>query len=211
MNTALAIFILLQLLDILEGIHAKRILHRDIKPSNILVSPKGEVFLIDFGAAREWHADSAALQTVLFTPGYAPLEQMSDRGRRGPVTDIYALCATAYHMFAGYPPRPSAERADGTEIVPLSRLRPDLDQPLLQAIMAGLRLRFNERPQTVAELRALLIVPDPDEPSLSTVEALDATALRLSRFSFKRNECPVCSGILERPRPLRTGICPVCR
>ena len=203
--------ILFQLVDILEGVHERKILHRDLKPSNILLSPKGEVFVIDFGAAREWHADSAALQTVLFTPGYAPLEQLSDRGRRGPATDIYALCATAYHMLAGFPPRPASERADGTEIAPLGRLRPDLDQPLTQAVMTGLELHFKDRPQSIAELRALLVTPDPNEPALSTLETYDATALRLKRFSFDRNQCPVCSGILERPKPLRAGICPLCR
>lgn len=203
--------ILFQLLDILEGIHRHRILHRDLKPSNILVSPVGEVFLIDFGSAREWHADSAALQTVLFTPGYAPLEQLSERGRKGPATDIYSLCATVYHMLAGYPPRPAAERADGNDITPLSRLRPDLDRPLIQAITAGLKLHFRDRPQSIAELRLMLTTPDPEEPSLSTLEALDATAVRLNRFSFDKQACPVCSGLLDRPKPLRPGRCPVCR
>jgi len=203
--------ILFQLLDILEGIHAEHVLHRDLKPSNILISPKGEVFLIDFVAAREWHADSAAIQTVLFTPGYAPLEQLSDRGKRGPATDIYALCATAYHMLAGYPPRPAAERADGTDMTPLSRLRPDLDQPLLQAISAGLKMQFRQRPQSVSELRAMLLTPDPAEPTLSSLEAFDAAAARLMRFSFDKQACPVCASVLERPAPLKRGVCPVCR
>ncbi|HEY3780036.1 MAG TPA: protein kinase [Fimbriimonadaceae bacterium] len=203
--------ILYQLLDILQAVHAHRVLHRDIKPTNILISPKGEVYLIDFGAAREWHADSAALQTVLFTPGYAPLEQLSDRGRRGPATDIYALCATAYHMLAGYPPRPAAERADGNDIVPLSQIRPDLDQPLVQAISAGLQLRFQDRPQSIAELRAILLVPDPEEASSTSLEHYDAAVQRLNRFSYNRNECPVCSGPLERPKPLKPSNCPVCR
>jgi serine/threonine protein kinase len=203
--------ILLQLLELLEGVHARKIIHRDIKPSNILISPKGEVYLIDFGAAREWHADSAALQTVLFTPGYAPLEQLSDRGRRGPATDIYAVCATAYHMLTGFPPRPAAERADGTEMTPLNKLRPDLDQPLIQAITAGLRLHFQDRPQTIAELRTLLLTPDPEEPTLSTLEAFDAAVQRLNKFAFDRHQCPVCSGLLDRPKPLKVGTCPVCR
>jgi len=203
--------ILYQLMDILEAVHKQKILHRDLKPSNILLSPNGEVYLIDFGAAREWHADSAALQTVLFTPGYAPLEQLSDRGRRGPATDIYALCATAYHMLAGEPPRPAAERADGTSIVPLSRIRPDLDHTFVHAIGAGLKLRFHERPQTVAELRAMLVVPDTQERAQTGIEAYDTAILRLQKFTFNRNECPVCGGVLERIRPLRAGICPVCR
>lgn len=203
--------ILYQLMDILEAVHSKKVLHRDLKPTNILVSPNGGVYLIDFGAAREWHADSAALQTVLFTPGYAPLEQLSDRGRRGPATDIYALCATVYHMLAGEPPRPAAERADGTSIAPLSRLRPDLDHPFVQAITAGLNLRFHERPQTVAELRAMLVIPDTQERAQSGIDAYDTAILRLQKFTFNKNGCPVCSGMMERIKPLRAAMCPVCR
>ena len=203
--------IFLQLMDILEAVHAKGVIHRDIKPSNILISENGEVFLIDFGAAREWHADSAALQTVLFTPGYAPLEQLSDRGRRGPATDIYALCATAYHMVAGYSPRPSAERIGGTEMEPLSRIRPDLDVPLGKAVAAGLKLHFQDRPQTIEQLRAILLIPDPNEPDSTSLDAYDASALRLKRFTYNRFECPVCGSVLENPRPLRAGACPVYR
>jgi serine/threonine protein kinase len=203
--------ILYQLMDILDAVHRHKILHRDLKPTNILISPNGEVFLIDFGAAREWHADSAALQTVLFTPGYAPLEQLSDRGRRGPATDIYALCATVYHMLTGEAPRSAAERADGTSILPLNRLRPDLDATFAQAISAGLKLKFQERPQTVAELREMLVVPDTQERAQTGIEAYDTAILRLQRFTYNKNECPVCNGVLERIRPLRAGVCPVCR
>ncbi|MBC8065934.1 MAG: serine/threonine protein kinase, partial [Chlorobia bacterium] len=73
-----ALDILYQCLEILEAIHEKGVLHRDLKPSNILLNANGEVTLIDFGAAREWQADSATTHTVLFTPSYAPLEQMAE-------------------------------------------------------------------------------------------------------------------------------------
>jgi serine/threonine protein kinase len=72
----------------LEAIHERGFLHRDIKPSNILIGPQGDATLIDFGAAREWHADATVRHTALFTPGYAPIEQLSDRGRRGPASDL---------------------------------------------------------------------------------------------------------------------------
>ncbi len=41
-------------LDLLHGlstVHSKRIVHADIKPPNILISPKGEALLADFGSA----------------------------------------------------------------------------------------------------------------------------------------------------------------
>lgn len=202
--------ILLPLLETLEQVHAKKILHRDIKPTNILLSPKGKVFLIDFGAAREWHADTAVQHTVLFTPGYAPLEQMSESGRRGPATDIYAVCATAYHMLTGYPPRSSAERADGTEMIPLTRVRTDLEKPLVDAIEAGLQVRFSDRPQSVSDLKRILLRPDIEPSKASKIEAFDAAADKLRTFGFAKRECPSCGGLLDEPRPLKKGICPVC-
>jgi len=83
-----------QVCEALELVHSSGILHRDIKPDNIMVCEDGRVVLIDFGAAREFAARATQRHTVILTPGYAPMEQYSERGQRGPFTDIYALAAT---------------------------------------------------------------------------------------------------------------------
>jgi serine/threonine protein kinase len=199
-----------QLLEILEALHAKNFLHRDIKPSNILVAPSGAVTLIDFGAAREWHADSMTDHTVLFTPGYAPLEQLSPRGRRGPATDIYALCATGYHLLTGAPPPDAAERADGVALTPIRTLRPLVDSSVAAAIEHGLALRYEDRPQTMHELRQLL-TELPREATQTTLAEMDDLLVQLKRFTFDRRACPSCGGVLEEARPLKKQSCPVCR
>ncbi len=199
-----------RLLVVLEAVHAKRILHRDIKPSNILVRSDGEVFLIDFGAAREWHADSTTTHTVLYTPGFAPPEQMSERARRGPATDLFALAATFFALLTGSAPASSAERASGMSLPHLGELRPDLDPLVAWAFTQTLSLSYSERPQTVAEFRDLL-ESDPEVPEHDSLDYLDETLVRLKRFSFDRRGCPVCNAVMSEPRPLRRGLCPVCR
>lgn len=200
----------LGLLDTLEAVHAKRILHRDIKPSNIMVGADGCVYLIDFGAAREWHADSTVTQTVQHTPGYAPPEQLSERARRGPSTDLYAVCATLFVMLAGIAPPSSSDRAAGFPLPSLLSVRPELDPSMVRAIEAGLTLAYAGRPQTVADLRDLL-TGEYAPPQATTLTEMDDTLVRLSRFTFDKRACPACKDLLIEPKPLRRYTCPVCK
>lgn len=210
MDPAGAMDILFQLLETLEAVHGKAILHRDVKPSNILISPKGQAYLIDFGSAREWHADEAILHTVLYTPGYAPIEQLSERGRRGPATDIYGLCATAYRMLTGSIPMPATDRANGAELTPLRLLRPDVETPIATAIEAGLNVRYHDRPQSIALFREMLSEAE-EETDEGSLAQYDAKLLKLQRFGYERRQCPACGGVLEQPKALRKWGCPVCR
>lgn len=203
--------IVLRLLTTIEGIHGRGLLHRDIKPSNVLIDDRLEAYLIDFGSAREWHADLTSLHTVQFTPGYAPLEQMSEQARRGPATDLYGLCALAYALLTGEPPAPAVERAAGMPLIPLRSVRPDVDPLFAAAVEHGLALRYEDRPPSAAALRALIEAP-PASPLLPhALDELDERLIRLQRFKFGKRECPGCGGVLEDPKPLRPNICPVCQ
>jgi len=206
-----ALDILFQLIEILETVHAAGILHRDIKPSNILIDDKGRTHLIDFGAAREWHADSTTHHTILYTPGYAPIEQLSERARRGPATDVYALCATAYHMLSGECPPSATDRASGVPLPHLARLRPDIEANVAMAIMQGLELNMADRPQTIQDLRQLIGKPPEPVTCLSKMEEFDRVAYELQHFACKPRQCPNCGHILTVPKPLKRMGCPVCQ
>ena len=74
--------------------HEHGILHRDIKPGNILLDPKNEPQLTDFGLARlvESHSTVTRTSEVLGTPSYmAPEQAAGDNARLAATTDVYAL------------------------------------------------------------------------------------------------------------------------
>ncbi|MDX1996102.1 MAG: serine/threonine-protein kinase [Thermoanaerobaculia bacterium] len=87
--------------------HAHLVVHRDIKPSNILLTPEGEVRLLDFGIAKllDDAADGPEARTrtahTLATPEYASPEQLSATGVVSTATDVHALGALLYELVAG--------------------------------------------------------------------------------------------------------------
>ena len=151
-------FLLLrQVMDGLEYIHGKNILHRDIAPDNIFVTQNNSVKILDFGAARrEMDQDKRQLSTIV-KMGYAPIEQYSGKSKQGSYTDIYALGATFYHLFTGVTPVESTQRAAGSdELVPLSRMRPDLPSNVSYCIEKALAVFSKDRIQTVSDMRYVL-------------------------------------------------------
>ena len=86
----------------LSHAHANLIVHRDLKPSNILVTPLGEVRLLDFGIAKlldtpDNMPDRTRTGSRAFTLHYAAPEQL----RGEPVTtmtDVYALGMVMFEL-----------------------------------------------------------------------------------------------------------------
>ncbi len=103
-----AIAWLKQLVEILSLVHSKGYFHRDIKPANIMLSPSGQLVLIDFGTAREathtYLAKIGGVQgvTSICSVGYTAPEQ--EKGFAVPQSDFYALGCTMIHLVTGkYP------------------------------------------------------------------------------------------------------------
>ncbi|EKD10333.1 serine/threonine-protein kinase [Limnospira platensis] len=132
------------------------ILHRDLKPPNIMVRHStDQAILIDFGIAREFVPNFMGLHTPLLTDGFAPIEQYDKLAKRGAYTDIYALSATLYSLVTGQIPTPAPAR----NLFPLAEPRiinPAISSNLNKAIMIGMRLKPNERPQSMREWLSLL-------------------------------------------------------
>ncbi len=147
-----------QIGDALTLIHNNGLLHRDIKPLNIMLrSDRPEVVLIDFGIAREFTPNLTQTHTQSLSDGFAPIEQYDWRAKRGAYTDVYALAATLYALLTGEMPMPSPVRAYGTALETPQKLNPKISDRTNQAILKGMALKPEERPQSVSEWLALLL------------------------------------------------------
>ena len=150
------------LLDALEALHGEQCLHRDIAPDNILLTATGPV-LLDFGAARRGIGGTAQTETVILKPGYSPIEQYADLTQmaQGPWTDLYALAGVVYYCITGRTPVAAVERAMDDSLPRLAQFAAGrYGHAFLAAIDAALAVRPADRPQSVAEFRALLARDD---------------------------------------------------
>ena len=146
----------------LAVMHAAHCYHRDIAPDNIiLLESSGRPVVLDFGAARRVISDKTQTITVILKPGYAPIEQYADMPgmAQGAWTDVYALAALMHVAVCGRAPPPSVARLLSDAYVPLATNEALLQRyspRLLAAIDAGLAVRPEARPQSMAALREAL-------------------------------------------------------
>ena len=122
-----------QICRALSHAHANLIVHRDLKPSNILVTPLGEVRLLDFGIAKLLDSEDALPDQTrtgvrAFTLHYAAPEQL----RGEPVTtmtDVYALGMVLFELLADARPYRLKRQSDAEwedAILHADPLRPSL-------------------------------------------------------------------------------------
>ncbi|MBP0020062.1 MAG: protein kinase [Cyanobacteria bacterium SBLK] len=146
---------LLQVAAALQVIHGKNLLHRDIKPENILIDSRDRAILIDFGAMREYQARKTGKMTAILTPAYAPIEQYSTTGKHDPAIDIYALCASMYHLLTGYPPAEAPDRISSDRLIPPSQLV-NVDSRLEKILLIGMARDRESRFQSAGKLMECL-------------------------------------------------------
>jgi hypothetical protein len=91
--------------------HKHGIVHRDLKPSNLMLTPDGQVKLLDLGLAQLAADDSQAADAtrtqaglLLGTPDYIAPEQAHDASRADARSDLYSLGCTWYYLLTGRPP-----------------------------------------------------------------------------------------------------------
>lgn len=86
--------------------HENGVIHRDIKPANILLTPKAEPKIGDFGLARPAESDGPGL--MMGTPGYTAPEILRDPEQADARADLYAVGVILHELLTGQPPGTSA-------------------------------------------------------------------------------------------------------
>jgi serine/threonine protein kinase len=102
----LGIRIAMKTLDALAAAWRLGIVHRDVKPDNLLITPSGDVKVIDWGMSAEIEEElpltpSADTLHFLGTPAYLPPEMARPGRPFDHRTDVYSLGASLYHAIVG--------------------------------------------------------------------------------------------------------------
>jgi serine/threonine-protein kinase len=150
----------------LSTAHDKGVIHRDIKPGNIMILPRGQAKIMDFGIARMRSADfKTSTGIVMGTPRFMSPEQVAGE----PVdhrSDIFSLGVVLFEMitgtalFAGEDTPQIAHNVTSVEHTPPSRLNPDVPSMLDFAVARALKkdpaVRYQDAYEFAVDLRTCL-------------------------------------------------------
>jgi urea transport system substrate-binding protein len=166
----------------LEHIYEHGLVHRDIKPSNLMLTPAGQVKVLDLGLARAVNEAVPQGQLTfhgqfLGTLDYVAPEQSDNVHAVDIRADIYSLGCTLYHLLAGNPPFGSPAYGSVYQklkahaeapVPPIREKRSDVPEALAAALGRMLAKDPADRFATPADVVAALapFAADADLPSV---------------------------------------------
>ncbi|MBI2901189.1 MAG: SUMF1/EgtB/PvdO family nonheme iron enzyme [Planctomycetes bacterium] len=146
--------------------HERNVIHRDLKPANVMIDRHGQVYVMDFGLAKETEVTGESLtgaNVVVGTPNYMAPEQARAKADRQ--SDLYSIGAILYELVTGRPPFVGETSADvlmqvlTADPVWPRKLRAtipqDVEAILLHALEKDLRRRYATAAQLVEDLAAV--------------------------------------------------------
>ena len=155
----------------LEAVHALHLpgeghvnlVHRDVSPHNLLLSPQGNLKLIDFGIAKAVTNRNLTLPGVVKgKAGYFSPEQAMGLPLDGR-SDVFSVGVTLYKLACGNTPFDAHETVDarntallGGEWKPLEEVAPGLPEGLYAVLRKALQVKAQDRFATAKEMREAL-------------------------------------------------------
>ncbi len=211
---------MMQVCEALSYIHSRTppIILRDLKPGNIIVTPDGNVQLIDFGIARRFDPNKRTNTENLGTISYASPEHLGSitaPGQKRSVqnpgklvqtdarSDIYSLGATMYHLLTNREPDPIQTPPSGSILAKNPRLRTvqiggrvvcPVEQVIIKAMQQDPAYRF----QSAEAMRMALqhCLPNSATPATVQIPAISPNATIV--VPVGEVICPKC-GYHNRP------------
>jgi serine/threonine protein kinase/cytochrome c-type biogenesis protein CcmH/NrfG len=211
---------MMQVCEALSYIHSRTppIILRDLKPGNIMITPEGNVQLIDFGIARKFDPNKRTNTENLGTISYASPEHLGSitapgqkRSAANPGklvqtdarSDIYSLGATMYHLLTNREPEPIQTPPAGSILAKNPRLRTvrignRVVCPVEQVIIKSMQQDPAKRFQNAEAMRVALqqCLPNSATPATVYIPAVSPNATIV--VPVGEVICPKC-GFHNRP------------
>lgn len=201
--------LLQEVLEILEVVHAHKLIHGDIKPSNLIRRRLDDrLVLIDFGCVKQASTQVATTKAktntiakdisatiTVGTPGYMPAEQV--RGFPRPNSDIYALGIIAIQALTGLHPRQLREDSETGEIIwqHQANVRPQLACVLNKMVRYHFKDRYSCATEVLEALKTLAILYQPTQP-LGLIQQ-KATSAQVVATAIQKPPVLVCEDTMR--------------
>ncbi len=213
---------MIQVCEALSYIHSRTppIILRDLKPGNVMVTPDGDVQMIDFGIARRFNPNKRTNTENLGTISYASPEHLGSISAPGQKrtaqnpgklvqtdarSDIYSLGATMYHLLTNHEPDPIQTPPAGSIRAKNPKLRTVQANgrtvcPIEQVIIKAMQQDPAHRFQNADAMRTALqqCLPNQAAPTTIQIPAMTPNATILVSAAASGMVCPRC-GFQNRP------------
>lgn len=182
-GAAEAVHIILQVLEALEYAHNRNIVHRDIKPPNVMLARSEEAWkrpedalkygalwnakVNDLGLAKNFQLAGMSGMTLrgefAGSPPFTAPEQIVNFRFVKPVSDVFSIGATLYHMLSGQfvydirrPKKWYLDILEGKP-VPVRKRDETIDKDLAAVVDRAVSKEYEDRFQDAGQMRAVLM------------------------------------------------------